>query len=439
MAEQIFVSPNGSASLVAGANITLSSGSGQITIIGGVNAGATTFLAGVSTDGNTAGTTGVVNNQIEFVGGNNITLSQSKNLQSATISVVGPNLSQSFGMSNLGNTDGTSGMASAANVQFVLVGGNNISLSQSLNVGSGGGTITINGPNDDDPFPAELILPVASDNASGTMSQVYAMGDHQHRGVFSAGISTDGNTAGITGIYPCELVLVGGTNITLSQSVNSTNGLTISIMGNTDGTLSQWAPINYGGNTTFQQIGQATLKVFPIFLQHFGSFSFIDNYVSVSHSTGGGTINTNFSGSASLSFGVYTKNGSSLSLASSGSASYSWKASGTSFMSLYTGMRHMSIPIGLSMNPGNYWVGLMSSTTFSSRDNCTISNFGNLIAPGWVNDFGSAVNATNQFMVGIGAYSTTTNALPAVIGISELVGSQTSTMVPYMNFLDFDF
>lgn len=438
MAEQIFVSPNGSASLIAGANITLSTGAGNITIIGGVNAGATTFLAGVSTDGNTAGTTGVVNNQVEFVGGTNVTLSQSKNGQSATISIIGATESQSFGMSNLGNTDGTSGMASAANVRFVLVGGSNITLSQSLNVGSGGGTITINGPADVDPQPAELILPVTSNNASGTLTQFYAMADHQHRGVFSAGISTDGNTAGTTGVYPCQLVLVGGTNISLSQSVNSTNGLTISINGPAESTLQQWIPLDYGGASTVQQIGQSTLKIFPGILEAAGSFSMVDAYISA---TARSNSASQYSGTLSFNLGVYTKNASSLSLATSGSQSFSYQNHGTSSIASLTGLRHCTIPIGLSMPAGNYWIGFLSMTASAPAgdDGATFSNFGALIAPAWVNDFNAAQNANHQYIPGLGHYSVQTNAMPVSIGFSELVGSASSTMAPYLDFLNFNF
>ena len=269
---------------MAGANITLSSGGGNVTIIGGVNTGATTFMAGVSTDGNTAGTTGTVNNLVEFVGGTNITLSQSKNGQSATISIVGLTESQSFGMSDLGNTAGTSGIASAANIQFLLAGGNNITLSQSLNVGSGGGTITINAFNQTTGaqsigvlsdgntmgttgyasgnlinydfvgltnitlsqsingasgtvtiigmLPGELIEPVSSANYSGSITRFYAAMDHIHRGVYSAGVSTFGNTSGSTAVLPGQIVFAGVSGVSLVQSTNASNEMTVSIAGN---------------------------------------------------------------------------------------------------------------------------------------------------------------------------------------------------------------
>ena len=436
MPEEVFLAPGASASLVAGANITLSSGSGNVTIIGGVNAGATTFMAGVSTDGNTAGTTGTVNNLVEFVGGTNVTLSQSKNAQSATISIIGPVDHQSIGMSNLGNTAGTTGVATGSNFAFFLAGGTNISLSQSVNGASA--TVSIYAADDVDPGPGENIQPVASANAIGTQTQFYAIVDHKHRGVFSIGVSTGGNTIGNTTILPGQMVLVGGSNITLSQATDATNGMTVTIMGPAESTLQQWVPLDYGGASTMQQIGQSTLKVFPGILEGPGSFSLIDAYGSVSQVTNG-PGNAQFSGSMSIQIGLYTKNASSLSLATSGSQSFSWAANSGASLASYTGLRHFTVPIGLSMPSGNYWIGFLSMTTFSSKDNCSISNFGALIAPAWVNDFGTAQNATHQFMPGLGHYSVQTAALPGSMGFSELVGSASSTMVPYLDFLNFNF
>lgn len=116
-------------------------GARDILVPGGAAGGAGSFSAGVSTDGNTGGTTGVVGGRIEFVGSNNITLSQSINGSSATISIFGgAGGAGAFtaGMSNLGNTSGTTGVVQS---QLVLAGGNNVTLSQSINGNSA--TITI--------------------------------------------------------------------------------------------------------------------------------------------------------------------------------------------------------------------------------------------------------------------------------------------------------
>jgi len=132
--------------LAGGNNITLSgssSGASLTLTISGPNGGG----AGVSTLGNTLGATGTVGGQLVFAGGSNITLSQSTNGNSATITILGVNPSagtQTAGISNLGNTLGTSGVITGSAIELVFAGGNNITLSQSLNGSSA--TITVIGP-----------------------------------------------------------------------------------------------------------------------------------------------------------------------------------------------------------------------------------------------------------------------------------------------------
>ena len=198
--------------------------------------------AGVSTGCNSAGTTGTVSQQLIFCGGNNVTLSQSINGQSATITIVGgAGAAFSEGVSTGGNTAGTTG---TVNNQVVWVGGNNITLSQSINGQSA--TITIIGA------------------TAGAAS-------------FSAGVSDLGNTLGTTGTISGQLVLVGGNNVTLSQSVNAgsatvtisvpsqsvqtQNLVDVTLSGNTSGTLalmSSGTVTLAGGNSiTLSQVGNA--------------------------------------------------------------------------------------------------------------------------------------------------------------------------------------
>jgi hypothetical protein len=151
----------------------------------------------MSNIGNTSGTTGIASGsavRFVFAGGNNITLSQSLNGASGTITIsafnasVQPEGTQTIGMSNIGNTSGTTGVATGTGVQFVFAGGNNITLSQSLNASSG--TITISAGN----------------------------------GVETIGMSNLGNTSGTTGVATgsaVQFVFAGGNNITLSQSLNA--------------------------------------------------------------------------------------------------------------------------------------------------------------------------------------------------------------------------
>jgi hypothetical protein len=167
-----------------------------------------TNTIGMSNIGNTAGDTSIRNAtglQIVFAGGNNVTLSQSTNGSSATITVSAANQtveSQTLGMSNLGNTSGTTGVVSAGQVRYLFAGGNNITLSQSLNGASG--TVTISAAN-------QTVQPI---------------------GTVSMGMSNIGNTSGTTGIVSDtspRFLFAGGNNITLSQSLNGASGtITIS-------------------------------------------------------------------------------------------------------------------------------------------------------------------------------------------------------------------
>lgn len=443
MAEVLFFGGNQSASLIAGANITLSSSGNSITIIGQTNSGATTFLAGVSSAGNTAGTTGMVNNQILFVGGTNVTLSQSSNGQSATVSIVGPVDAQSIGMSNLGNTDGTTGVASGSNFRYLFAGGSNITLSQSLNGSSG--TLTINAGGilelslDGNVIGAGVMTgPVISMSAGNNIifnidadNEFSIIGNN----MISVGVSSLGNTAGDTGMVSNQLVLVGGTNITLSQSTDAL-GATISIIGNTDGTLEQWIPIDYVGNTTYGTVGMSSLEIFPAILEHFGSFSIADFFVSCALTTNPVSA---YSGTISMYLGCYTRNASTLSMASSGSSAFTYQNSGSTSVSLLTGLRHMAVPIGLSMVPGNYWFGFMSKTASAGANGASFQNFGAFAVPAWVNDFNASQNATHQFMPGLGYYSAQTAALPVSIGFSQIVGSNPQFLIPAIDLLNFNF
>ena len=113
---------SGTLFLAGGNRITLSQNANSITI-----SGPSAFSAGISTDGNTAGTTGFVSRSLQFVGGNNITLSQSLNGASATLTILG-GAGGGINLSISGNTSGTSTLINTGTA--ILAGGNNITLSQ---------------------------------------------------------------------------------------------------------------------------------------------------------------------------------------------------------------------------------------------------------------------------------------------------------------------
>jgi hypothetical protein len=143
----------------------------------------------VTIGGNTAGAGALISSgTLTFAGGNNVTLSQNGNV--VTISGGAAGGSNTFGMSNLGNSVGTSGVISGSALRFAFAGGNNVTLSQSLNALSG--TITISAAN----------------------QTVQTQNLHN--------LTLGGNTAGVMAqVSSGTLTLAGGNNITLSQNGNA--------------------------------------------------------------------------------------------------------------------------------------------------------------------------------------------------------------------------
>ncbi|MBI4032757.1 hypothetical protein HY374_03565 [Candidatus Berkelbacteria bacterium] len=153
----------------------------------------------IQISGNTLGESGPhVVGTLRLAGGNNLTLSQTGS--SITFSVFNQSQeSHTLGMSNLGNSSGTSGMATGPQVQFLLAGGNNVTLSQSLSGASA--TITI------------------SAAAQTVESQ-------------TVGMSNLGNTSGTSGVASggqIRLLLAGGNSVTLSQSIDGASA-TVTIL-----------------------------------------------------------------------------------------------------------------------------------------------------------------------------------------------------------------
>lgn len=219
----------------------------------------------VSDVGNTSGVTGGFPRLMILAGGDNITLSGATDLNAMTVTISGAAGggggagTNTLGISNLGNTSGTSGVITGSNLQFILAGGNNIVLSQSINGSSA--TVTISASNQSvqtqmTGLTAGLsnIGNTSGDTALVSRRLVFAGGNNitlsgstdansmtitvsafnqsvqtQMTGL-TAGLSNIGNTAGDTGLVSNRLVLAGGNNITLSGSTNG-QSMTITISG----------------------------------------------------------------------------------------------------------------------------------------------------------------------------------------------------------------
>lgn len=389
---------SGTLSFKVGANITLSTGANVISIYGNSTQSVQTqnnvdvTLSGNSTSAG-AGFALVSSGTLVLAGGNNITLSQ--NGQSVTILGVTTSAQQT-GISSIAgsNTTYTSGMV-------VYTGSNMVTVKS-----SGAGQTLI------------------FDATQSVQTQMTGL---------TAGMSTNGNTSGTTGLVSNQLVLAGGNNITLSQSVN---GQSATI------TISQQLPyqrayVPFAQNATQGvQWGNGLAKMQPFYAGDPVTASQVNQYVTLSVSS---SSNSSFAGVMSFSVGIYSLNVSTWSLASSGSQSYQFSNTSSNSLSVITGVRRFTVPINVNMTPGYWGVAIWSLTSTTNANWFTASNIGvNGQASAFQGLFGVASNASLQFVPGAGYLNQSasfTTAMPATVHSSNIAGQGVAFgWAPYVDF-----
>ena len=331
--------------------------------------------------------------------------------------------SQSIGMSTQtagGATAGTTGYASGAQVLYHLVPGSNITMSQSVNGASG--TLSIFAP------------------AAGAPAIT------QSHGISTA--TAGGSTAGTTGMVTgddIQYLLVPGSNITMSQSIAGSSG-TLSIYGPAAGggaTLSQLAPWIHGASGMLSTLypGNASILVFPFPVEANYSFSRFMMSVSLSLSS---SSNSSHGGTLSIGIGFYTRNVSTLSLATSGLGTYAWtNTSNNSTVSL-SGIREVTGSFAnMNLTEGDYWVGFWSRTSTVNANWFTANNI--YMATGQSNSAhsgnfrsASAVASFQPGILGQGTFSATSAALPVSMAFSNITGSIRWWLRPHLQFKNFD-
>ena len=139
-------------------------------------------------------------------------------------------------------------------------------------------------------------------------------------------------------------------------------------------------------------------------------------------------VNSTMGLSFSLSWGLYTRNASTLSLLTDYTVSTTFQGTiGGANSSLYNGMRLWTMGLTKTLTEGQYYLGMITSVT-NTRG--TISNIVvSQQATNFNGIFGEAWALTNQYTRGLGFYSTSTNALPSNVPISHLNGAATYTSV----------
>lgn len=337
----------------------------------------------------------ITSGTINFSGSNNITVSQT----GSTLQFSVP--SQSVQTQNLhnitlsGNTAGV--MAQISSGTLSLAGGNNITLSQNGNAVTiigptgGGGGVAIGGG--------------ASTATSGTI-------------VFS---NANGVSFGLNGQ-------------TMTASVNAGGGAAPN--------LNLW--MNNLGSQTGPLAGTAnmSLLVFPLNPNGLFPGNMTVNTMAIGLS---GSVTATASSSSHthrVSIGIYTLNGSSLSLLNSASTSFGTGAGWTGNSAMYHGPRRLTLhssqwSAAPTFSQTQYWVGLWIRSSNLAVP-MSISGFR------WITSLNSGQigvsntnSTTNRVFPGVGIYSVTfSTAMPASIAFSQLrVGGQANAgVIPYIIF-----
>ena len=439
---------NGTALSFAGAGgVSVGVSNGSVVISGGAGGGAAAS-AGVSTGGNTSGNTGIYSGQVVFAGGNNITLSVSSGAAGAqTITISGANAGGAqTGISGIivSNTTYTSGTVSFSNANGISFGSSagqaiTASYTQSAQAFSAqGGSSTFS------TLAFTNSNGVSFSNTNGSIWGSVAAQTNQTVGLYAVGNTTqnssttlDARTLSFDGLGAMTVGYSNG-SVQLSapaiSSISGTGQVSVSVNGST---ISIGVP-NQVTNTDFfapyediqlapAQIGQGSLIIDP---QPFPNVQF-DRILFPIYNTNSSLS----SGSHSLSFymGLYSRNASTLSLLGSTSLSTALTQSGTvGSYSLYSGVRGFTVGSTATLTSGNYWIGFASRTSSAGAD----GSYSNLaLNGGFFTDsllsgtlsyggyFGSAVNATNQQVLGQGFYTATTTGMPASIAFSQINGT----------------
>lgn len=372
--------------------------------------------------------------------------------------------SNTLGMSNLGNTSGTTGVVSGGQIRYVFAGGNNITLSQSLNGVSG--TVTISAFNQSvQPMSFTLTGNTASDTtvsgnniiiSGGANVTVFATNNSigisaapgGGGGAFSAGVS-GGNTAGDTGATGTRVVFAGGNNVTLSQATDA-NGATITVSGaNTVAQTNQSVGLYGVGNTT--QNSSTTLDARTLSFGGRGDITvgFSNGTVQISGSQSAQTqslIAGVYDGANSISTGtIRFTNANGVSFSINGqtlSASVAAQSVQTQSLiaALYDGANSISTGTVRLSNSNGISFGINGQTltashnglTSQSNQNVTAGNggfafqtlsFSNANGVSFGTSAGSAITASHN------AITSQTNQTLGLYAVSNTTGQSSSTTV----------
>lgn len=215
---------------------------------------------------------------------------------------------------------------------------------------------------------------------------------------------------------------VAGTNI---SGTIASNGMSLSAASAGGGVRysNVWIP-RFEDNLEIGNIGAIATRMqfFPHQVGQSITATAANFYLSVSVST---SSNSSHAGTLSIGLGIYTRNVSTLSLASSGSTNYQWTNTSDNSTSVLNAVRQFSVPINVNMTPGEYWFLHMQSTSSANANWISFTNFfGQMysLGPAYSGPFLAASNVTYQMIPGFGTAGTAGWGLPNSIAINAISG-----------------
>lgn len=359
----------------------------------------------------------------------------------STLQISGPGTTNFANLSvSAGTTSGSLGSLVFSNSNGVSFGLNGSTITASAAGGGGGaaisagtqstngGTVVFSNSNNISFGMSNSSVITASYSQSADTIGLYALGnttqnssttlDARTLSFNALGAMTMGYSNGSIQVSAPATSSISGTGA-VSISVN---GSTISIGAPNYGTLSFYDNGMHRASPAASQFGVGSIALQPIQMQGNFSISALEQFVSGSFST---SSNSSYAATLTARAGLYTLNGSTLSLASSGSQTYAFTNTSNNSTGSLSGIRGLTIPLNASMTPGNYWLGLWSSSASANANWATISN---VVAAGaaFSGGFGAASTVTAQPVLGYGLWSTTSTNLPSSIGLSHITGTGAS-------------
>lgn len=248
-----------------------------------------------------------------------------------------------------------------------------------------------------------------------------------------------GNTSGDGSTASGTNLVIGGTNGAAVHLSTGAGAATLWVAGAGPQNLF-WA-IPPGVSTAVSQVGNGTIAVYPVIREGAFTATRADVFGSVSVSS---SSNSSHAGALSVYVGLYSRNGSTLSLASSGSQSYQWSNTSNNSLGSIASLRQFSVPINVNYTGGDLWVGVMSRSSTTNANWFTASNILQSAAfhsAQLVGLIGEASNATRG-QLGFGRFSASSTALPGSMAFSNITGgyggtASASRLMPNVYFQNF--